>query len=107
MCYIISHLTVILYDSNILVDEKVQISLVQQDGNAIQYIKEPSDETKWIAAQQYGYAIQYIKEPSEELHMLVVQQYGCAMKYERAGNTWISSLRTDILTIQFFCGTHR
>ena len=54
---------------------------VQENGCAIQYIKEPSEEVGRLAVQENGCAIQYIKEPSEEVRRLAVQRNGCAITY--------------------------
>ena len=61
--------------------EAAQIAAVQQDGDAIQYIKNPSEKIQMAAVQQNGYAIQSIKNPSEEVQMVAVQQNGYAIQY--------------------------
>jgi hypothetical protein len=61
--------------------EEIQKLAVQNDGYAIRFIANPSEEIKKLAVQQYGYAIQYIKNPSEEIQKLAVQQNGSAIKY--------------------------
>ena len=43
---------------------------MQQNGNAIQYIKEPCEEVQKLAIQQNGFAIEYIKEPCEEVQKI-------------------------------------
>ena len=48
--------------------------MVQRDGRAIQYIKEPTKEVSRLAIQQHGCVIMFMKEPTEELSRLAVQQ---------------------------------
>ena len=42
-------------------DATVTKKIVQQNGHAIQYIKEPSEEVRRLAVQQNGNAIMYVK----------------------------------------------
>ena len=44
--------------------------LVQKYGNAIEYIKNASEEVQKLAVQQNGNAIEYIKNASEEVQKL-------------------------------------
>ena len=62
-------------------DANVTKKIVQQNGNAIKYVKEPTEELSRLAVQQNGYAICYVKEPSEELQRLAVQKNGCVIQY--------------------------
>ena len=55
--------------------------MVQQNGHAIQYIKEPSEEVRRLAVQQNGFAIMFVKEPTEEMCRLAVQQNGDAIHF--------------------------
>ena len=61
--------------------EEVRRLAVQQNGHVIMYIKEPSEEVRRLAVQQNGHVIMYIKEPSEEVRRLAVQQNGFAISY--------------------------
>jgi hypothetical protein len=54
---------------------------VQQDGVALQYVKEQSKEICKLAVQQDGDALEYVKEQSEEICKLAVQHDGFALKY--------------------------
>jgi hypothetical protein len=63
--------------------ENHQLEAVKQDGYAIQYIKNPSEQVQLEAIKQNGYAIQfiknpiyYIKNPSEQVQLEAVKQYG-------------------------------
>ena len=62
-------------------DATVTKKIVQQNGNAIKYVKEPSEELRRLAVQENGLAIHYIKEPSEEVRRLAVQQNGRVIQY--------------------------
>jgi Fe2+ or Zn2+ uptake regulation protein len=61
--------------------EEVQKIAVQHYGNAIQYINNPTEEVQRLAVQQNGYAIYYIENPTEEVQRLAVQQNGTAIEY--------------------------
>ena len=43
---------------------------VKQDGHAIQYIENPSEEVQLEAVQRHGYAIYHIENPSEEVQLI-------------------------------------
>jgi hypothetical protein len=66
---------------NIKFTEEEQQLAVQQDGQDIKYIDNPSEELKKLAVQQDGYAIQFIANPSEELKKLAVLQDGNAIRH--------------------------
>lgn len=55
--------------------------VVQQDGNALRYVKEQTEEICKLAVQQNGWALRYVKEQTEELCRLAVQQNGKALRY--------------------------
>jgi hypothetical protein len=61
--------------------EQVQIAAVQQNGFAIRCIKNPSEQVQLAAVQQDGYAITYIKNPSEQVQLAAVQQNGFAILF--------------------------
>jgi len=48
----------------------MQLAAVNQDGHAIYYIKNPSEEMQLAAVQQDARAIKYIKNPSEDVKKL-------------------------------------
>ncbi len=43
---------------------KKQLAAVSQNGDAIQFIKNPSEKVQLAAVSQNGYSIYYIKNPS-------------------------------------------
>jgi len=45
------------------------LNAVKQNGHAIQFIKNPSEEVQLVAVNQNGNAIQYIKDPSKEVQL--------------------------------------
>ena len=61
--------------------EEVQRLALQNNGWAIQFIKNPSEELKRLAVQSNGLAIQHIKNPSEEVQRLAVQNDGDAIQH--------------------------
>ena len=60
---------------------EIGLAAVKQDGTAIQYISDPSEEIKLAAVKQDGTAIQYISDPSEEMKLAAVKQNGTAIEY--------------------------
>jgi len=62
-------------------DHNKDIESVTQNGWAIQYIENPSEEIKKIAVAQNGFAIMYIKNPSEEIKKIAVTQNGLVIRY--------------------------
>ena len=64
-----------------LFSEDKWLTAVQQNGFAIEYIKNPSEEVQMAAVQETGFAIQYIKNPSEEVQMAAVKQDGRTIEY--------------------------
>ena len=61
--------------------EAVQLAAVKQSGSAIQYIKNPSEAVQQAAVNQDGWAIQYITNPSEAVQLAAVKQNGWAIQY--------------------------
>jgi DNA-dependent RNA polymerase auxiliary subunit epsilon len=61
--------------------EELKLAAVKQNGNAIQFIENPSEEVQLAAVQQNGYAIEYIKNPSEQVQLAAVQEFGSAIRY--------------------------
>ena len=59
----------------------LQAEAVKQNGNAIQYIYNPSPEIQLLAVRRNGYAIRYIPNPSEQLQLEAVKQDGLAIEY--------------------------
>jgi hypothetical protein len=51
--------------------EQVQLAAVQQDGWAIEHIKNPSERVQMAAVQQNGDAIYYIKNPANGCRWLL------------------------------------
>src|SRR3989339_2108397 len=67
-------------DSLIWHDEFYCKIAVQQNGNALKYVKKQTEEICKMAVQQNGYALQYVKEQTEEICKLAVQQNGYALE---------------------------
>src|SRR3990167_918856 len=57
------------------------IVAVQQDGDALQYVTEQTEEICLAAVQQDGDALQYVTEQTEEICLAAVQQNGDALQY--------------------------
>ena len=59
----------------------LQLTAVNQDGNAIQYIKNPSEEVQLAAVKNSVYAIQSIKNPTEEVQLFAVKKVWQTIEY--------------------------
>ena len=65
-------------------DKEICKSTVQQNGVALQYVKEQTEEICKLTVQQIGMAIQYVKEQTEEeICILEVDQNGLALNFVR------------------------
>ena len=54
---------------------------VQQNGHALEFVKNQTEELCKFAIQQNGLAIKNVKEQTEEICKLAVQQYGYALYF--------------------------
>ena len=61
--------------------EAEQLAAVEQNGFAIQYIKNPSEQMQLAAVKQDGWAIRYINIPSEQVQLAAVRQNSWAIRY--------------------------
>ena len=50
--------------------KKIYFYLIKNDPCIIQFIKNPTEEMKWLAIKQDGEALQFIKNPTEEMKWL-------------------------------------
>ena len=61
--------------------EEVRLEAVQENGNKIRFITNPSEEVQLAAVKQNGNAIQFIKNPSEKVQLEAVKQDGHVIKF--------------------------
>ena len=61
--------------------ETMQLAAVRQEGRVIQYIQDPSPAIQLAAVRQEGRAIEYIKNPTPEIELAAVRQAGLAIEY--------------------------
>jgi ribosomal protein L24E len=61
--------------------EEIQIAALKNAPHAFKYIKNPSEEVQLIAVKHTGYAIQSIENPSEAVKLAAVQETGHAIQY--------------------------
>ena len=61
--------------------EQVQLAAVQQNGQAIRWIPNPSEAVQQMAVQQDGYAIRRIPTPSDQVQLMAVQQDWYAIRW--------------------------
>jgi hypothetical protein len=59
----------------------IAMAAVKQDGNAIQFITNPSEAVQLAAVNRSGLAIYYIKNPSEAVQLAAVNRSGDAIYY--------------------------
>lgn len=57
------------------------IMIIKDDGFALQYVKEQTDEICKLAVQQHGGVLVYVKEQTEGICKLAVQRHGYALIY--------------------------
>ena len=65
----------------LLRDERGQLAAVQQNGNAIRFIENPSEAVQLAAIKRNGYVIRFVKDPSEAIKLAAVQQNGNAIQF--------------------------
>jgi len=61
--------------------EEICIEAVKQYGNALQFVKDQTEEICLEAVKQYGNALQYVKDQTEEICIEAVKQYRYALQY--------------------------
>ena len=62
-------------------DSEYCLAAVEQDGDALQYVKEQTEAVCLAAVEQDGYALQYVKEQTEAVCLKAVEQNGFALRY--------------------------
>ena len=61
--------------------EEEQKRKLQNDGNNIQYINNPSEELQLIAVKENGCAIKYIDNPSEKVQLEAISSHPSSIYY--------------------------
>ena len=61
--------------------EAVQLEAVKKNGDAIRYVNNPSEAVQLDAVKKYGNAIKYINNPSEAVQLAAVKEHGYAIQY--------------------------
>lgn len=69
-------------DDNTTLDELKRMA-VEENGHALQYIKNPSEELQLIAVKKSGTAIAYVSEPSNEVQVEAVNDNPYSIRYIR------------------------
>ena len=59
---------------------EADLQKVQQNGCALQFVKEQTYELCLAAVQKNGWALKFVKEQTYELCLAAVQQYGLALQ---------------------------
>ena len=81
-----------------------QLHAVKQDGFAIQFIDNPSEEVMLHAVKQDGWAIQFIHNPSEDVMLHAVKQDGFAIRFIKnpSEDVMLHAVKQNKEAIQFF-----
>ena len=84
-------------------DLNIQLEAVEENGYAIQFISNPSEQVQLEAVKQNGYAIYNIKNPSEQVQLEAVKQNGCAIAYIKTPSEQIQleAVKQNGYAIQF------
>ena len=61
--------------------EEISLAAVKQDGYALKYVKEQTEEICLAAVKQNGYVLAYVKEQTEEICLEAVKQNDNALQY--------------------------
>ena len=64
-----------------LLDEKISLEAVKQEGDALRYVKEQTEAICLEAVKQDGYALRYVKEQTEAICLEAVKRNGDALLY--------------------------
>jgi len=55
--------------------------IIQQNGQALAFVKHQTDKICKLAVQQNGCALRYVNNQTNEICKLALQQNGCALRY--------------------------
>ena len=64
-----------------ITEEQLNKLAVQEDGHALCYVENQTDDICKLAVRQNGYALQYVEIQTDDICKLAVQQNGCALYY--------------------------
>ena len=64
-------------------DEKYCLEAVKENGSALKYVKDQTEEMCMKAVRENGYALQFVKNQTENVCMEAVRQNGYALEYVR------------------------
>ena len=80
--------------------EEVQLAAVRENEYALRYINNPTEEVQLEAVKQNGYIIEYIDNPSGEVQLAAVRENGCALRYINNPTDYIKHI-TDVLETSY------
>ncbi len=83
--------------------EAVQLAAVKENGYAIQYIDNPSEEVQLAAIKRNVYSIEYINNPSEAIQLAAVKAKGGAIEYIKNPSEAIQleAVKRDLYAISY------
>ena len=84
-------------------DKEFCLAAVQQDGRALQYVKEQTPEICLAAVQKNGSALEFVKEQTPEICLAAVQKYGRALRYvkEQTPEICLAAVQKDGSALEF------
>ena len=62
-------------------DESHCLKAVEEDGDALQYVKDQTEGICLKAVERNGYALQYVKDQTEGICLKAVERNGDALRY--------------------------
>ncbi len=57
------------------------LEAVKQNGDALMYVNEQTEQICLEAVKQYGYALRFVNEQTEQICLEAVKQNGCALRF--------------------------
>lgn len=72
-------LSILLYGDENEITENVQIAAVEQNGQTIRFIENPSEDVQLAAVKEDGQAIRFIENPSEKVQLAAVESSNLAI----------------------------
>ena len=70
---------------------------MQQDGHALRYVEQQTDEICLAAVQQDGHALQYVKQQTDEICLAAMQRDGDALRHVVVlSNVWFKPSETNV-----------
>ena len=73
--------------------ENICLKAVEEDGDALRYVKEQTENVCLKAVEEDGYALQYVKDQTENVCLKAVEKNGDALQYVKEQKTFLKILK--------------